>query len=491
MNKIISHVKNHQVAFLLFSIVLLGTLLRVKGLTFQSHWLDELYSADFSDPSRTFKSMLKFTLEDVHPPIYQSILWIWYKIFGYTEFSGRSLSAIFGSLGIVAIYFLGKEFFNKKVGLYAAALVSINEFLIHYSQETRSYSLFFLIAVLSYMYLYRTLKNPNKKNIFFYWLTTILMFYVHYFSFFLVLTQSAIFIMYMVNTQYKKYLLILALLTSLIFSLSIVPLIPYILAHANGEGLSSLSEPSPFYFIHYIYHGYFSPVLSIIILLIGIISFKENLKNKLSSEEKNTLIVLFIWISLGFFLPYLKSILSSPLLSIRYTIAILPAIILAIAYTIWKINGWKKHFLLTIFILYSIKILFTDYYISINKHQFREVLFDVAKHQSIPIYEAIPYNGHNGNITNHFQTYSKMLDLDLNIRTDRDLKNDYKAQKLPKCFWIINAHFARVNKKFIDSELINKGIYKALATNSYKGAKAVLLSFKNETNSCYKNTKLQ
>ena len=209
MNKIISHVKNHQVAFLLFSIVLLGTLLRVKGLTFQSHWLDELYSADFSDPSRTFKSMLKFTLEDVHPPIYQSILWIWYKIFGYTEFSGRSLSAIFGSLGIVAIYFLGKEFFNKKVGLYAAALVSINEFLIHYSQETRSYSLFFLIAVLSYMYLYRTLKNPNKKNIFFYWLTTILMFYVHYFSFFLVLTQSAIFIMYMVNTQYKKYLLIL------------------------------------------------------------------------------------------------------------------------------------------------------------------------------------------------------------------------------------------------------------------------------------------
>ena len=491
MNKIISHVKNHQVAFLLFSIVLLGTLLRVKGLTFQSYWLDELYSADFSDPSRTFKSMLKFTLEDVHPPIYQSILWIWYKIFGYTEFSGRSLSAIFGSLGIVAIYFLGKEFFNQQVGLYAAALVSINQFLIHYSQETRSYSLFFLIAVLSYMYLYRALKNPNKKNILFYWFTTIAMFYIHYFSFFLVLTQAAIFLFYIISAQDKKNLFILSFLTSLIFSLSIVPLIPYILAHINGEGLTGLSEPSsPFYFIHYIYHGYFSRVLSIIILLIGMISLKEVLKNKLSRKEKSALIILFIWISLGFFLPYLKSVLSSPLLANRYTIAILPAIILVISYSLWRINDWKKHFLLTIFILYSIKILFTYYYVSIHKDQYREILLDVTKHQLVPIYEAIPYNGHNGNITNHFQTYSNMLNLNLNIKEDYELINDIKEKNLPKCFWVINAHFTYDHKKLVDSKLISEDNYKIVKTISHNGAEAVLFSFKNEIDSCYRKIKL-
>ena len=177
-------------------IVILGIYLRFKGLTYNNHWLDELYSADFSDPSRSFYGMLKITLEDVHPPLYQSILWLWYKAFGFTEFSGRSLSALTGTFGIITVYLLGKELFNKQVGLYAAIIISTNVFLIKYSQEVRSYELLFLLSMLSFIYLYRVIFNPNKKNTLYYWLLTIILFYTHYISFFIVVIQLAIVIIY-------------------------------------------------------------------------------------------------------------------------------------------------------------------------------------------------------------------------------------------------------------------------------------------------------
>ena len=72
-NKTFLYVKNYQVIFFLIATVLLGVYLRLIGLFDQSYWLDELYSADFSNPSRSFSSMLLLTLNDVHPPLISSI----------------------------------------------------------------------------------------------------------------------------------------------------------------------------------------------------------------------------------------------------------------------------------------------------------------------------------------------------------------------------------------------------------------------------------
>ena len=149
---------NHMKEFIKQHIILIGIIvtlivalvLRFKGLTFQSHWLDELFSASVSNPSHTFFSMYDTTVSDVHPPLYQTLLWVWYHVFGFTEFAGRALSATIGTLGIYAIYLLGKEFFNKEVGLYAAIIATMNYFLIYYSQEVRSYSLLFLLSTMSY-----------------------------------------------------------------------------------------------------------------------------------------------------------------------------------------------------------------------------------------------------------------------------------------------------------------------------------------------------
>jgi len=495
MNKLSILIKNNYISFSLFFIVIVGAILRFKGLTFEDHWLDELYSADFSDPSRSFNSMLKVTLEDVHPPLYQTLLWVWYKVFGFTEYAGRSLSAIIGSLGVITIYFLGKELFNKYVGLYAALLASVNIFLIHYSQEVRSYELFFLLTMLSYMYLYKVMQNPNKTNVMLYWLVTILLFYTHYLSFFIVATQLVVIVFYIfIFSENKKQLFSISLWTSGIFILSILPLVPYILATAQGDGLSWITtKPSPFYFIGY-FIGYFGKN-ALLIFLGGVISLIYLLKGTLSCKEKFSLLLLLIWISVGYFLPYLKSILSSPMLSIRYSIGMLAPIILIASYGLLKLKYRMGYFILVIYVIYSFKLLYFNYYFNIGKDQYREVLKEIVKYQTIPIYERIPYNGQHGNFTNHYQIYAKMLKLNMNIQSDIQLTEDSINANLPECFWVLDANFNTkiipVNNIIEKSEIIKNSDINIVKKINYKGAEGVLISYKVEPNICAKIVGLQ
>lgn len=490
MNNIMAIVKKNNVFFILLSIMILGTWLRFKGLIFNDHWLDELYSADFSNPARSFNSMLKITLEDVHPPVYQILLWVWYKLFGFTEYTGRSLSAIIGIAGIYVIYLLGKELFNKYVGLYASLLVSINIFLINYSQETRSYSLFFLLVMLSYMYLSKVLHNPSKKNILLYWVFTIIMFYTHYFSFFLVAIQAVVFLVYTVQfAEDKKKLYIISFWTAVLFIVSILPLVPYILAHIHGEGLGSLNVPSPFFFVSYLI-SYFGKNI-FIIFLGGALSLIYLIRGKtLTTKEKFSLILLLIWIILGYLLPYLKSIFSSPLLSPRYTIVMIPAILLIASYGFWRVKGWG-YLMISIIFLYSLKVLFINYYGVETKDQYSEVLKTVVKYNQVPIYEKIPYNGHHGNITNHYQTYADMLNLNMNILNDIILTRDIKDGTLPGCFWVLNAHFSpglieSPNYKIQNSKISKNTSIKIVKQIQYKGAEGYLLSYKINPKECLK-----
>ena len=82
-------VRQHEAALWLLLIVAVAAALRFTGLTFQSYWFDELYSAYYSNPAHSLARVIELTLADVHPPLHQLSMWISYKIFGYNEFAGR------------------------------------------------------------------------------------------------------------------------------------------------------------------------------------------------------------------------------------------------------------------------------------------------------------------------------------------------------------------------------------------------------------------
>jgi uncharacterized membrane protein len=481
--KLLQLIQNNYFVLALTIIVIIGAILRFKGLLLNSYWVDELYSISFSTPSYSLEKVFEeTTVIDVHPPLYQTLLWIWFKLFGYTEFVGRSLSAIFGVLGVIAIYFLGKELFNKYVGLYASLIASMNDFLIHYSQETRSYTLLFLLTIISYLYFIRTINDPRKSNIILYWITTILMLYTHYITFFIVGTQVFVFVFYILKFPAKrKKLIVVAFLTALVYILSLLPILEYIPLDREEDMFFFIPEPSKIFFIKYIYYYFKCNVLFILFILAALMSLVYMVNRKIPAQEKNALILLLIWITAGFLLPYLESVLSTPMLHIRYTIYIVPAVILFVSYGIWRIGSWKREIFLSLVVFFSLYHLFNNYYSTIYKDYWREVLQSVNKYDPLPIYENVRHNGWSGDI-NLYQTYAKMLQLDMEIYNSKKLKQDLKNGRLPECFWVLDESIKK-------SSIIKNGlVHKVFEINhTLEGgfkSEGILYSYKIEPNIC-------
>src|SRR5258706_14897451 len=92
----------------LAGIILLGAGLRLYHLDYQSLWLDELHSIIPTDPSNSLSSIIEYSKTD-QPPLFFIYIHYAFSLFGYNELVGRMASPFFGILGIIGIYFLGKE----------------------------------------------------------------------------------------------------------------------------------------------------------------------------------------------------------------------------------------------------------------------------------------------------------------------------------------------------------------------------------------------
>ncbi len=129
-------------------LTVLAAVLRFYGLGHQSFWYDEGFTWTLVHHSPGQMLGLLPTTENT-PPVYYCLLWVWARIFGFSEAGLRSLSAVAGVATIPAIYAAAKALVSRRAALIAAALAACNPLLIWYSQEARSYAVFFLVATLS------------------------------------------------------------------------------------------------------------------------------------------------------------------------------------------------------------------------------------------------------------------------------------------------------------------------------------------------------
>jgi len=148
-------------------VTLLGGWLRFRGLAAAEFWYDEAFSALLV--RRDWGEMWGLIAQDVHPPLYYTLLKVWAELFGHSAFALRSLSAFFGTLLIPITWnFVRKSFGNGRgwVPLAAAGLITLNPFLIDYSQEARAYSLLALLLLLAGHFFYQGLiRSPLKFNL--------------------------------------------------------------------------------------------------------------------------------------------------------------------------------------------------------------------------------------------------------------------------------------------------------------------------------------
>jgi uncharacterized membrane protein len=181
--------RSDVVAVLALSLVALGLRLMVT----RSIWLDEAIS--IAQAQQPFRDMLAgLAAYDVHPPLHHAVLWYSVRLLGTGELAVRSPSIIAGTLLIPALYGTGRDLYDRRVGLVAAALGSVAPIAIWYSQEARMYAIFMLFSLIAIWAQVRVLRQPRRLGAWaVYSIATAAMIWTQYFAVLQVLVQQAAF----------------------------------------------------------------------------------------------------------------------------------------------------------------------------------------------------------------------------------------------------------------------------------------------------------
>ena len=475
--KVINWLKENKILMIL---IFIGTILRFYKIDFQSPWIDEIFTLANTGKEKSFKEIYFFLKEnDPHPPLYYYIIHIVNLFFDNTSLVARAVSAVFGVAGLFAIYYLAQELFNKKVGIIAVALLSINYFHIYYSQEARMYSMLFLTTTLSFYFLIKLIKKPTIKSVILHAIFALLMIYSHFFALFTLFSQYIILLLFIVkpfNIERKK-MLIYSIMSGIITGILYIPSFNIFLENTKR---TSTWIPLPTVDVYtQIFKEFFgqSEVVVFFVLIIFMyylfILFNKNSKINLEinpNEEKQifSFLVLFIWIIITLILPLISSFVKLPMLISRYFINILPAIILLIAIGLYYIkNNIVKLSILSIFLVFSLTdiIIVKSYYSNVGKAQFREATNFIIKNNknkekvvtSLGLY--MSYFLNNGN--NNYDVIDKSLDIYIS-----EIQQDTIHLKP---FWYIDGFGSDYKPNDVSMNFINKYYY---IDNNYDGFQA-------------------
>lgn len=366
-------------------ILLIGFLLRIKGLTWQSLWMDELHSMIEASPATSWREMF-FYLQccDQHPPLFFITERISFSLLGHTAFAARFVSVLAGTASIWAIYALGKELLNKRLGYIVAILTSINFFAISYSQEARPYIFAFLFTILSFTWFIRLVKKPSRKNLIWYAVFSLLLLYSHYFSLFIITAQGILALLFIFQEKgaARKTLLRNFLPAALIIAAGYLPWLSFLKTMTQIKSFW-IQDISPAFLQRFFYDFFGNADLLnpfLLLLLFVYVTHVSMQAAEMHQLKNNPLMFGFIifltWIFIPLLIPYIRSLLTVPMLLSRYAIVILPALLLMLA---WGIELFRqpilKYLLTILFVVLSlIHLFFTkEYYAAVSKSQYREM----------------------------------------------------------------------------------------------------------------------
>ncbi|MGZ5190697.1 MAG: glycosyltransferase family 39 protein, partial [Flavisolibacter sp.] len=443
-------------------VLILAFLLRVYGLTFQSLWLDELHNMNEADPDITWGAMFNYLkCCDQHPPLYFIVQRLSFTVLGHTEFVARIISVIAGTVSIWAVWILGKAILNRRLGLIAAILTSVNYYNLFYSQEARGYIFAFLFAALSFAYFIRLVKSPIRKNAILHSIFSLCLLYSHYYSLFVIFAQVllAILFLYMEKPAQRRTLFRNLLLSFIIIGIGYIPWLPFLISMSEIKSFW-ISEISPGFVSAYFFE-YFgnSQLLKPLLLLLLLLYFIKVSITFISTRNKtikgNPLLfsftVFIMWIFITYLIPYVRSLLVVPMLFPRYTIVVLPAILVSLAYSI---ELFKSHFLkyliTSLFVILSlVNICFViKHYTTIRKTQFREMTEFVVKQNpnNFPILNQVTA-WHHQYYLKRFHSKAEVVSGPKNLLIDSIVDKKWKLDG----FWIVGAH----GDKMLDTTQIN------------------------------------
>jgi len=168
-------------------VVAAGTVARFYCLACKPFWFDECFSAEVARIDwRNFLHLMWW--REANMSLYYLLLRVWLH-FGVSTFFMRSLSVVISAATLLALYWMAKLSYDRRVALFAAALLATNAYSIRYAQEARSYSLFVLLATLSSGYFISFLRAPTRGRRTAYVVCSTLCVYAHFYGLLLIVAH--------------------------------------------------------------------------------------------------------------------------------------------------------------------------------------------------------------------------------------------------------------------------------------------------------------
>lgn len=206
----------------LFLLIFLGFCLRVATLSDESVDGDELFSRRVALlPMQQSLDAIRNDL--VHPPLYYVLLKSGTEIWGASALGIRLWSLLFGVATLALVAAIGTTLSGGPyAGLVAAAILAVNQDLIFYSQQARSYSFYTFLVMLLALWT-SAVTNRKKGQQTWLWaagcVLMILLVYTHYVAALYVFSAVVAIVLCNVPRRTKA----LAVLTSTVAALSFVP----------------------------------------------------------------------------------------------------------------------------------------------------------------------------------------------------------------------------------------------------------------------------
>ncbi len=335
MNNLSPTFFKYKIPIILTALCLFVIALSVFIFSKQSLRLDEAQS--LWQTSRSIPKMFNIIGQDVHVPLYHTMLHFWQVNFGNGVATARALSMVFFVLCIPAMYMIGKLVYNKNAGLYAALILAISPFMNWYGNEIRMYSLFtFVILLHEYFFirLYQT-TDVERRRRYWVWYIVVSLFgiFTHYFFMFSIVAQG---IFYLFNRglfqpgDFKKFI---GIIGGLLLAFS--PWIYYVLhlgAISNSSPLLQTPNSVNIFntfsqFLFGFQADYVNTILVSLWPLLVLFAFFGLQKQKKTAPDTIYLITALI---VPMALTFLVSIAFRPLYLSRYLILSLPPLYLVI-----------------------------------------------------------------------------------------------------------------------------------------------------------------
>jgi 4-amino-4-deoxy-L-arabinose transferase-like glycosyltransferase len=165
--------------------------LRLYRLDGQSLWYDEGVTVEIA--RRGIAELTRWTAGDIQPPLYYYIIAASGRLAGWSEWSIRFPSAVFGAAAVPLLAAVTIALTRRRLaGLLAAALAAFHPLLVYYSQEARMYAMLTTLGiVLAYLVIHGE-EAIRRRTL--HWTAYVVVataaVYTHYFAFFLLIALA-------------------------------------------------------------------------------------------------------------------------------------------------------------------------------------------------------------------------------------------------------------------------------------------------------------